>query len=72
LLVESKTSRSWIENPSKGGRKPWADILVIECGTCGNAKRYPVDAPRQKRRSLRSENQTALAGQDEVVKDDIT
>ena len=53
LLVEGRTSVSSIENHSKGGRKPWADVLVIKCKTCGNSKRYPVDAARQKRKSLR-------------------
>jgi ribonuclease P protein subunit RPR2 len=60
LLVEGKTSRSLIENPSKGGRKPWADVLVIECRTCGNSKRYPVDAPRQKRKGLRSQTRETV------------
>jgi ribonuclease P protein subunit RPR2 len=55
LLIEGKTCNSMIENLSKGGQKPWADILVVTCKTCGRAKRYPVSAPRQKRRPARSE-----------------
>ncbi|KAK7394054.1 hypothetical protein QQX98_013162 [Neonectria punicea] len=54
LLIEGQTCSSTVENDSKGGRKPWADLLTIRCKTCGNAKRYPVNAPRQKRRSLRN------------------
>lgn len=54
LLVEGRSCSSTVENSSKGGRKPWADVLVIECKTCGNVKRFPVDAPRQKRKCLRS------------------
>lgn len=53
LQVEGQTCESIVENQSKGGRKPWADILVIRCKTCGNSKRYPINAPRQKRASLR-------------------
>lgn len=55
LLVEGKTCRSVVENLSKGGRKPWADILAIECKTCGHVKRYPVSAQRQKRRPFREQ-----------------
>ncbi|KAL7938045.1 RNAse P Rpr2/Rpp21/SNM1 subunit domain-containing protein [Trichoderma chlorosporum] len=54
VLIEGKTCHSAVENLSKGGRKPWADVLVMRCSTCGNVKRYPVSAPRQKRRPLRS------------------
>ncbi|KAF4945126.1 hypothetical protein FGADI_12182 [Fusarium gaditjirri] len=53
LLVEGDTCTSTVENASKGGRKPWADILNINCKTCGNVKRYPVYAPRQKRKHMR-------------------
>lgn len=54
LQLEAQTCRSTIENPSKGGLKPWADVLVVRCETCGNVKRFPVSASRQKRKSLRS------------------
>lgn len=53
LLVEGRTSRSAVENRSKGGRKPWADALVVTCNTCGSSRRYPVSAPRQPRRTAR-------------------
>ncbi|OTA05326.1 hypothetical protein A9Z42_0060110 [Trichoderma parareesei] len=54
VLIEGKTCHSSVENPSKGGRKPWADVLVIRCDTCGNVKRYPVSAPRQNRKPFRT------------------
>lgn len=54
VQVEGKTCHSTVENRSKGGRKPWADILVTRCDICGNVKRYPISAPRQKRKSLRA------------------
>lgn len=53
LQIEGKTCNSVIENPSKGGKKPWADVLVSKCLTCGNSKHYPVSAKKQKRRHLR-------------------
>ncbi|KAI1488457.1 Rpr2-domain-containing protein [Biscogniauxia mediterranea] len=59
LLIEGETSSSTIENRSKGGRKPWADVLVVKCSTCGGVRRYPVQAARQKRRSAREEEQEA-------------
>ncbi|KAK1590892.1 RNAse P Rpr2/Rpp21/SNM1 subunit domain-containing protein [Colletotrichum navitas] len=62
LLVEGKTCSTTVENASKGGKKPWADVMVAKCKTCGNVKRFPVSAPRQKRRPFRA--QKAVEGQD--------
>ena len=53
LLVPGSTSTSYLENNSRGGRKPWADILVTTCTACGAAKRFPVGAKRQGRRESR-------------------
>ncbi|KAI1088929.1 Rpr2-domain-containing protein [Rostrohypoxylon terebratum] len=53
FLVEGDTSTSAVENKSKGGKKPWADVLVVKCRTCGGVKRFPLQAPRQKRRPIR-------------------
>ncbi|CAG9995846.1 unnamed protein product [Clonostachys byssicola] len=53
LQIDGETCHSTVENLSKGGRKPWADVLVVRCASCGHAKRYPVSAPKQKRKSLR-------------------
>lgn len=38
----STHSTAEIENLSRGGRKPWADVLVMKCCQCGYVKRYPV------------------------------
>lgn len=54
LLVEGESCTSIVENNSKGEKKPWADVLVRRCGTCGGEKRYPVNSPRQERRSRRA------------------
>ncbi|POS72923.1 hypothetical protein DHEL01_v208679 [Diaporthe helianthi] len=62
LLVEGQTCTSTVENTSKGGRKPWADVLVITCHTCHHAKRFPVNTPRQPRRSLRVAKEASQQG----------
>jgi ribonuclease P protein subunit RPR2 len=41
-LVPEQTAISRIENPSRNGRKPWADCLVTTCLACGMQKRYPL------------------------------
>lgn len=53
ILVAGKTATHNIENQSRGGKKPWADILTITCNSCGATKRFPVGAKRQRRRSDR-------------------
>jgi ribonuclease P protein subunit RPR2 len=57
LLVDGQTCSAVVENESKGARKPWADMLVLTCLVCGYKKRVPVNAPRQKRRALRTKKQ---------------
>lgn len=59
LLVDGQSCVSIVENKSKGGRKPWADILVRKCTTCGHERRFPVDASRQKRRAAREGERNA-------------
>lgn len=65
VLVDGLTSSKRTENLSKGGKKPWADVLVIECGACGAAKRFPVGAPRQEKKAERRKN--ALQRDDTLV-----
>lgn len=52
-LIEGQTCTSTVENRSRGGRKPWADVVVRKCHTCGRERRYPINAPRPKRKSER-------------------
>ncbi|KAF2237880.1 Rpr2-domain-containing protein [Viridothelium virens] len=47
LLVPETTSCCFQENRSKGKKKPWADVHVIECLNCGTQKRFPVGSKRQ-------------------------
>lgn len=53
ILIPGRTSTHTIENKSKGGLKPWADVLEIECNFCGAKKRFPVGAVRQKKKKHR-------------------
>lgn len=55
ILVPDSTSHSFTENKSRGGRKPWADVLVIECKACGMQKRFAVGAKRQSRKYQRAQ-----------------
>ena len=52
-LIPGSTSSSAIENKSRGGRKPWADVLVITCKLCGTSRRSPLGAKRQPKRKDR-------------------
>ncbi|KAK1731624.1 RNAse P Rpr2/Rpp21/SNM1 subunit domain-containing protein [Colletotrichum acutatum] len=67
LLIEGKSCITTVENLSKGGKKPWADVMVTKCKTCDNVKRFPVNAPRQKRRPFREPK--TVEGQDVMVED---
>lgn len=53
LLISGTTSAVRVENESRHGKKPWADVLVIDCLRCGAKKRYPVGANRQARKGKR-------------------
>ena len=53
LLIPGSTSTFEMENKSRGGRKPWADVLVVTCKACGTARRLPTGATRQPARKER-------------------
>lgn len=59
VLIDGSTCTAFIENRSKGGRKPWADILVRRCHACKKERRYPIEAKRTKRKTERG-----IAGED--------
>jgi ribonuclease P protein subunit RPR2 len=54
MLIDGSTCTNEVENKSKGGKKRWADVLVLKCNTCGFEKRFPVGADRQTRRPQRT------------------
>lgn len=72
LLVEGQTCTSTVENKSRGGRKPWADLLTIKCHTCSRKRRYPVNAPRQKRRPHRVPDQQGQEATEEATEEAAT
>lgn len=41
LLVPGVSCMQEIRNTSREGKKPWADVRVVRCTTCGTEKRYP-------------------------------
>lgn len=59
VLLPGRTATQIVENMSKGGMKPWADVLVLECTTCGSEKRFPIGAERQAKKAKR---RTTLKG----------
>lgn len=61
-LVPGKTCTKRTENLSRGGKKPHADVLVVECAACRAVKRFPVGAKRQKRRVERHRSHEATDG----------
>lgn len=53
LLIPGKTSKTEVENKSRNRKKPWADVLVIECLQCKAQKRFPIGAERQPKKVQR-------------------
>ena len=62
ILTEGSSSQSKLENASRGGKKPWADVLVVQCLSCGAGKRYPVGASKQVRKNKRKPQKKPPAG----------
>lgn len=59
-LVPGLTSSERLENASKHGKKPWAEVNILNCSTCGADKRYPIGARRQLKKSLRLTQKTEV------------
>jgi ribonuclease P protein subunit RPR2 len=53
VLVPGRTATQLVENQSKGGKKPWADVVVVSCNFCDGKKRFPAGAKRQPKKSVR-------------------
>lgn len=53
LLVPGVNCTRDLMNPSRGRKKPWADLLVIRCSTCGTEKRFPQTEKRSKKLTAR-------------------
>ena len=54
LLIDGRNASQRLENKSRGGKKPWADVFVVTCNSCGTRKHYPVGAKRQPQKKDRS------------------
>lgn len=64
-LEPSDTAIEVVENSSKGGQKPWADVKVINCKACGTVKRFPVGAKRQGKKAHRIAKQKQKQDEEE-------
>lgn len=53
VLIPGRTASQLIENQSRDGKKPWADVLVVTCNVCAGKKRFPVGATRPAAKSMR-------------------
>lgn len=62
VLLEGHTGRKYTENLSRQGRKAHADVLVLECRSCGTKKRFPVSAERPLRKTRRIQLRVADDG----------
>ncbi|KAE8150047.1 Rpr2-domain-containing protein [Aspergillus avenaceus] len=56
LLVPGLSCVQEIRNDSRGRKKPWADVRVIRCTTCGTEKRFPQTERRSQKLSERRKN----------------
>lgn len=60
LLVTGSNCHEILENLSRGSKKPWADVMVRRCLTCGTEKRTPTRIKGQaKKRELSSQQKSA-------------
>ncbi|KAM0709395.1 hypothetical protein Q7P35_003433 [Cladosporium inversicolor] len=71
-LIEGENCLRSTENLSKGGRKPWAAVLVLKCCACGACKRFPIGAKKQKRKSLREAEKTTGSETATSAMEDVT
>lgn len=53
ILIPGQTATQTMQNHSRGGKKPWADVLVVQCRFCSSRKRFPVGSAQQLNKSKR-------------------
>jgi ribonuclease P protein subunit RPR2 len=69
ILLPGRTATQTVENTSRDGSKPWADVLVLACKTCDGRKRFPIGAKRQKKkrdRHVLPKDTTSVTSMDDV------
>ncbi|KAH9874903.1 hypothetical protein J1614_004391 [Plenodomus biglobosus] len=73
ILVPGQTATQHIANASKEGKKPWADVLIVQCCYCASTKRFPVGAKQQlkksKREAVMAETTRAISPEDVTMTD---
>ncbi|PYH71101.1 ribonuclease P Rpr2/Rpp21/SNM1 subunit [Aspergillus vadensis CBS 113365] len=67
FLIPGVTCTQDIRNASRGRKKPWADVLVVCCSTCGTEKRFPQTDKRSKKLSERRKEAPKEEQKDEVM-----
>jgi ribonuclease P protein subunit RPR2 len=69
ILAPGRTATQTVENSSRGGTKPWADVLVIQCDLCGSKKSFPIGAKKQavKRKPCPETDFSATPNSDPVL-----
>ncbi|GKZ72924.1 hypothetical protein AnigIFM60653_001898 [Aspergillus niger] len=67
FLIPGVTCTQDIRNASRGRKKPWADVLVVCCSTCGTEKRFPQTDKRSKKLSERRKELPKEEQKDEVM-----
>ena len=68
ILIPGRTATQEVENPSKGGKKPWADVLVVQCKTCDGRKVFPI-CPKNQPRKIRQQLGTRAVTSHTVLED---
>lgn len=72
LLVPSINCTQEIRNESRERKKPWADVRVVHCLTCGTEKRFPQAPRRSKKLSVRNKEKEQKTQQDQQGKEEST
>ncbi|KAL4781556.1 RNAse P Rpr2/Rpp21/SNM1 subunit domain-containing protein [Aspergillus varians] len=66
LLIPGTNCTQETRNPSRGARKPWAEVRVVHCNICNTEKRFPQTDRRsrklsERRKDREPENQSDAA-----------
>jgi ribonuclease P protein subunit RPR2 len=66
LLIPGTSCIEETRNPSRGARKPWAEVRIMRCNICGTEKRFPQTDKRsrkmiERKRDGKAENEATLA-----------
>ncbi|KAL3473485.1 RNAse P Rpr2/Rpp21/SNM1 subunit domain-containing protein [Aspergillus californicus] len=57
LLVVGMNCTEEIRNPSRGSRKPWAEVRIVRCNICETEKHFPQTDKRGRKLADRSKDQ---------------